>query len=61
MSTEVEQELQDQRRLVEVALGAYNAVWQAWPRLDAETVEDCRRVAMSAAIGAFTLCRGDRG
>jgi hypothetical protein len=49
---EWERQIKKQHRALEAALGAYNAVWQSWPGINADNVEDCRRVAMSAALGA---------
>ena len=46
----------DEARL-DVALGAYNAVWQSWRGLDAHSVDACRRAAMAAALG--TICSSE--
>jgi hypothetical protein len=49
---QIEAAIRQEGRAIDAALVAYNAVWQAWPNLDAESVADCRRVAMAAAIAA---------
>lgn len=51
---EADRKIREDRRAIDVALGAYNAVWQSWPAINAETVDECRRVAMAAALGAVT-------
>jgi hypothetical protein len=43
------------RRDIAAAISAYEAVWQAWPDLDAESVEHCRWVAMAAALDAIKV------
>jgi hypothetical protein len=40
----------ESERLIEEMTGAYNAVWAAWPNLDATSVDACRRAALSAAL-----------
>lgn len=44
---------------LQAALRSYNAVFQAWPNLNAETVDSCRRIAMAAALGA-ALSNGEQ-
>ena len=40
---------QEERR-IRLAVAAYNAVWQSWHGLDARNVDECRTVAMAAAL-----------
>jgi hypothetical protein len=49
---EIEADLRRDESILQAALAAYNAVWQSWQGLDASTVEQCRRAAMAAALGA---------
>lgn len=37
---------------VEQAIRVYNDVWQSWKDLDSSNVDQCRRVAMGAALKA---------
>ena len=41
----------NEKRL-QTAILAYVAVWDSWRGLDAHSVEQCRRAAMSAALAA---------
>lgn len=49
---EREQAIREQDRRISLAIAAYNAVWQSWSGLDAHNVDECRNVAMTAALAA---------
>ena len=49
---EREQAIREQDRRIRLAIAAYNAVWQSWSGLDAHNVDECRHVAMTAALAA---------